>query len=246
MQFLLDGSVRVTADDDAPHELGAPAVLAFKNMLEGSPLRLTIRAVDRTVCLALRGDEFLTMLSDNIVMAQGLFRMLLDTPKARHWRTVYAPKLDSERVNERSLPLQPLEKVLMLRENPLLERATVPQLLELATVTREVSFAHGSVLFNETDPPALYYVIEGDIRLEGDAGGAIVARPGSTIGISETLAGVSLGLRAVVTRDGHALRIDHDDLFDVLGDHIDLLQGVFSALLQVQKPESVLDRVPQL
>jgi len=31
----------------------------------------------------------------------------------------------------------------------------------------------------------------------------------------------------------------------VLGDHIDLLQGVFSALLQLQKPESVLDRVPQ-
>ena len=39
-----------------------------------------------------RGDEFLTMLSDNIVLAQGLFRMLLDTPKAQHWRIVYAPE----------------------------------------------------------------------------------------------------------------------------------------------------------
>ena len=245
VQFLLDGSVRVSADDDAPHELGAPAVLAFENMLEGSPLRLTIRAIDRTVCLAVRGDVFLSMLSDNIVMAQGLFRMLLDTPKTRHWRTVYGPKPDAEPVTARSLPLQPIEKVLMLRENPLLERATVTQLLDLAAVTREVPLTHGSVLFNETDPPALYYVVNGEIRLDGDGASGVVASAGSTIGISETLAGVSLGRRAMVTRDGHALRLDHDELFDVLADHIDLLQGVFSALLQAQKPDMALDSAPR-
>ena len=175
VQFLLDGSVHVSADDDAAHELEAPAMLAFENMLEGSPLRLRIRAVDRTVCLALRGDEFLTMLSDNIVMAQGLFRMLLNTPKTQHWRTVYGPKPDSEPLTYRSLPLQPLEKVLVLRENPLLERATVSQLLELAAVTREVALASGSVLFNETDPPALYYVLNGEIRLDGDGASVAIA-----------------------------------------------------------------------
>ncbi len=241
VQFLLDGSVRVSADDDAPHELEAPAVLAFENMLEGSPLRLTIRAVDRTVCLALRGDEFLTMLSDNIVMAQGLFRMLLNTPKTQHWRTVYGPKPNSEPLTSRSLPLLPLEKVLVLRENPLLERATVSQLLELAAVTREVALTSGSVLFNETDPPALYYVLNGEIRLDSNGASAVIASAGSTIGISETLAGVSMDRRAVVTRDGLALRLDHDELFDVLADHIDLLQGVFSAMLQAHKPSMALD-----
>ena len=35
-------------------------------------------------------------------------------------------------------------------------------------------------------------------------------------------------------RDGHALRLDHDELFDVLSDHIDLLQGVFSGVLSGQ------------
>ncbi len=242
VQFLLDGAVRVSAEQDTSHELEAPAVLAFENMLEGSPLRLTIRAVDRTVCLAVRGDEFLTMLSDNIFMVQGLFRMLLDTPKTQHWRTVYGPKPDSQPVTFRSLPLQPLEKVLMIRENPLLERATVSQLLDLATVTREVSLTHGSVLFNETDPPALYYVLNGEIRLDGNESSAVIAGAGSTIGISETLAGVSLGRRAVVTRDGLALRLDHDDLFDVLADHVDLLQGVFRALLQAHHVnEAVFD-----
>jgi len=41
--------------------------------------------------------------------------------------------------------------------------------------------------------------------------------------------------RSVVARPSHArgraLRLDHEELFDVLGDHIDLLQSLFSGLL---------------
>ena len=40
-----------------------------------------------------------------------------------------------------------------------------------------------------------------------------------------------------MTRDGQALRLDHDELFDVLADHIDLLQGLFSGLLQANQAE---------
>ena len=68
--------------------------------------------------------------------------------------------------------------------------------------------------------------------------------PGSTIGVSETLAGVSLGRRATVTADGQALRLDHDELFDVLADHIDLLQGLFSGLLQANQAEPGLAERP--
>ncbi len=235
VQFLLEGSVRVSGGGRAPCDLAAPAALAFENMLEGSPLRHTICAADRAICLSLGGDEFLTMLSDNIVLAQGLFRMLLDTPKARQWRTVYTPPTEVEPATPRSLPLQPLEKVLLLRQNPLLERATVQQLLALAAIAREVPLTAGSVLFTETDPPAVYHVLTGEVRLEADGADPIVARPGSTIGVPETLAGVSLGRRATVTREGQAVRIDHDELFDVLADHIDLLQGLFSGLLRANE-----------
>ena len=58
-------------------------------------------------------------------------------------------------------------------------------------------------------------------------------------------AGVPLGRRAVVTRDGRALRLTHDELFDVLADHIDLLQGLFSGLLQAHKPTMALDSAPR-
>ena len=42
--------------------------------------------------LALDASDFLTMLSDNVVLAQGLFRMLLDRPKMQPWRVVYTPR----------------------------------------------------------------------------------------------------------------------------------------------------------
>ena len=72
----------------------------------------------------------------------------------------------------------------------------------------------------------------------------MIARPGSTIGVSETLAGVSLGRRATVTADGQALRLDFTELFDVLADHIDLLQGLFSGLLQASQSEAVPTEAP--
>ena len=236
VQFLLEGSVRESTQDDAPCDVEAPAALAFENVLEGSPLRHTIRAVGRTITLTLRGEDFLTMLSDNIVLAQGLFRMLLDLPRVRHWRTVYTPP-HGESVTPRSVPLQAVDKVLLLRQNPLLERATVNQLLDLVTITREVPLTAGVVVFKEIDPPGMYYMMTGEVRLEGDGVDPIVVGAGSTIGVSETLAGVALGRRAVVTRDGLALRLDHDELFTVLGDHIDLLQGLFSGLLHTQQTE---------
>ena len=44
-----------------------------------------------------------------------------------------------------------------------------------------------------------------------------------------------------MTREGQAVRLDHDELFDVLADHIDLLQGLFSGLLQANEAEAVFD-----
>ena len=244
VQFLLEGSVRLSGSNTAPADLDSPAALAFEEVLEGRPLGHTICAVDRTVSVALAGDEFLTMLSDNIELAQGLFRMLLDG-RARQGRTDYIPPPHAGQVAARE-PLQSIDKVLRLRQHPLLRRATVSQLLDLVAVTRDTPLGAGSVLFAEADQPAVYHVLTGEVCLEYDGAtgrAPIVAGPGATIGLSETLAGVSLGRRATVTRDGHALRIGHDDLFEVLADHIELLQGLFSGVLNATRSETELDQV---
>jgi hypothetical protein len=52
------------------------------------------------------------------------------------------------------------------------------------------------------------------------------------LGVAETLAGVGSGAAATVTRPGHALRLDREALFDVLGDDVDLMQELFSNVLR--------------
>jgi hypothetical protein len=150
---------------------------------------------------------------------------------------VYGPVLNGGSVPSHRPP-DPLEKVLVLRQNPLMVGATVKQLLALAGIARDVTLTAGSILFTDSDPPAVYCLLAGEVCLEGDAVTPVVAGPGSTVGMLETLAGVSLGRRAAATRDGYALRLDREELFDVLADHADLVQGLFSGLLQAKPPEA--------
>jgi CRP-like cAMP-binding protein len=243
VQFLLEGDVQLSAAGDAPREVAAPIALAFEEVLEGAPLGCTARAVDRAVTLALDGSDFLTMLSDNVVLAQGLFRVLLDRPKMQPWRVVYAPQAGA--AIPRGPSPQPIEIVLLLRQNPLLRRATVGQLLDLVAITREVELTAGRVLFAETDGPAVYHILAGEVSLEGDRAEERIVGSGCTIGLAETLAGVPLGRRSTVTHSGRALRIERDDLFDVLTDHVDLLQGLFSGVLSAGEPEAAVAEAPR-
>jgi hypothetical protein len=55
--------------------------------------------------------------------------------------------------------------------------------------------------------------------------------PGGTVGLMETLAGLPMAGRARVTTAGQALRLDQNRLFDVLADHVDLMQGLFSGVI---------------
>jgi hypothetical protein len=49
------------------------------------------------------------------------------------------------------------------------------------------------------------------------------------LGVAATLAGAPWRRRGVAERAGRALVIGRDDLFDVLTDHVDLLQRLFGA-----------------
>ena len=119
---------------------------------------------------------------------------------------------------------------------PLLTRATPPQLRALIEVAAEVPMTEGTVLVEPGDAPAVIQVVDGELRLE-TAGGVTVVLPGMTLGVADTLSGGAASARAVVTRSGRALRVERDDLFAVLTDHIDLMQGVFSEVLALPRKE---------
>ena len=63
----------------ATSDVAAPAALGFEELLEGSPMASTITAAERAITLSLTADEFLALLSENVELAEGIFRMLIAT-----------------------------------------------------------------------------------------------------------------------------------------------------------------------
>ena len=226
--FLLEGGAG-TIDGATPgSEILPPAVIGFEDVLQGTALRSTVRALEPTVCFRIAADDFMTMVSDNVLLAQSLFGLLLagDGP-----RVPFSPP--SRTSPDRTAP-GAATAARFLRQDPLLSRASAAQLLALTAVAPEVPLKAGAVLFDVGTPPAVYQIVQGEVLLEHPVTGTLLAPPGATIGVADTLAGTASGWRATVTRDGQALRLDRDELFAVLADHVDLMQGLFSGVLSLR------------
>jgi hypothetical protein len=226
--FLLEGTVCLNGDATT---VSAPATLCLADVLDGRTIRHDAVVTAPIAGLALDSSRFLTMLSDNIAMARGLFRMLLDEGVLEAEAAPATGAASAARPAGRVVG--PVEKARLLRLIPLFSRATVEQLSHLVAVTREVRLEDGDVLWHDQGEPAILQVLEGEVLIEGGGPARRPYGPGSTMGLTDTLTGSPARGRAVVTREGRALRIGRDDLFSVLADQGELLQGVFGAVLEV-------------
>jgi ATP/ADP translocase/CRP-like cAMP-binding protein/HEAT repeat protein len=232
--FLLEGGAR-TVDGLAAHSpIVPPAVIGFEDVLQGTPLRSTVRAIEPTVCFRIAADDFMTMVSDNVLLAQSLFGLLLANDRPR---VPFAPP--PRLLADHAAP-GAVTAARLLQQDPLLSRASAAQLLALTAVAPEVPLKSGDVLFDVGTPPAVYQIVQGEVRLEHPGAEAAVAPAGATIGVADTLAGTASGWRATVTTDGRALRLDRDELFSVLADHVDLMQGLFCGVIALRGSETKL------
>ena len=230
LQFLIDGEVKV----DNGARIVAPGPLAFEELLAGRPVGSAMSAVDVAVTLSLTQDEFLTLAFDNIDVAHGLFRLVLSNRGGVDLSGVTKGIMPDVSAGQASDGLQPMERALLLQASPLTAGATTAQVMRLAMIAREVPLTAGSVLVQETDDPAIYLVVSGALRIDAPGAQPQTARTGDAVGLYETLTDTRFEARVTVVEPGVALRIDDRDLFDLLAADVELLQGMFRALLDVE------------
>ena len=234
VELLIAGSVRRAVAAGDGEALRAPGVLGLEEVLQGAPTTRPTWANEPSVCLRIEAADFVAMVSDDVLLAQGLFRLLLPPADDPHDRSpAHVPAV--------TLPgtaLQPFDEAMLLRHHPLLERAAAAELLALVGTGRKLSFENGAVLFHEDDPAALCLVLEGALRLESTGAAPIVAGPGGTLLVAETLAGAPAGWRVTAEEPSRVLRAERDDVFAVLSDRVDLLQDLFSGALATGSPGS--------
>jgi ATP:ADP antiporter, AAA family len=232
IQFLLNGRVRITRPGGESHQIDAPAVLAFQEALEERPLEETIETLDLSVYLALSSEEMRSLLSENSDLVVGLFQMLYRDSCAE--QIVVKGRVPVCSALPTSGSLNRVEKGMVLKSIPIFSLMSADEIVVLASIAGEMRLSAGEPLIAEADRPAIYALISGEMSIEESGKLPILAVPSDIIGIYETLARVDFAFRARVTQDGIALRIDHEDLFDLLAQRSDLLRRILSALFHSQ------------
>jgi CRP-like cAMP-binding protein len=236
IHILLDGRVTTAGRDSAASTVDAPAALAFVEAMAGLPMPETIRTAGSAVTLVLTVEELRTLLADNTDLVRGLFATLAERSEGPV-RAVHSTGAVSELAQLASGGLTAIDRVFALKYVPLFQRVSADEMQQLAMVAAPVKMTAGSVLFPESAPPALWLLLTGEVSLESSSGQPPAAvRSGDTIGSADTMAGRSLGRAAKVVADGIALKIDREDLFDVLGERPDLLRQMFAGMFKRERP----------
>jgi len=124
-----------------------------------------------------------------------------------------------------------IERVVFLQGVELLGSCSAEQLLQMAAIADERSFAKGDIIYRSSEPAdAIFLLVDGKVRLAagGDSVSSIV--PGGAFGVLDVLRGQLRTLDAEVDADCRLLVIEAEDFFDLLSNNIEIVRALFRHL----------------
>jgi HEAT repeat protein/CRP-like cAMP-binding protein len=236
IHVLLDGRVTASGREGSSSAIEAPAALGFVEALAGLPMPETYRTSGSAVTLVMTVEELRTLLADNTDLVSGLFATLAEQSEEGE-RMVRDTQARGELEQIANGGLTAIDRVFALQYIPLFRRVSVEEMQHIAAIATPVEMNVGTVLAPASAPPALWLLLTGEVSLDSAKGEPLLtARGGEIIGSANTMAGKNLGRSIKVTRGGFALKIDRDDLFDVLGERPDLLRQMFAGMFRRERP----------
>ena len=126
-----------------------------------------------------------------------------------------------------------IQIVVALQSCDLFSFCRAEEILRIAGIAKERNLDVGKVIYERNAPAEeLYAVVHGQVRLEGEQGGAETAGPLQTFGVREILCGRLRGETAVAEESTLALAIEAEDFFDLLANNIDIVKALFRHLLR--------------
>ncbi len=126
-----------------------------------------------------------------------------------------------------------IQMVVYLQEVDLFTYCNAEQMMRIAGIARQRSFAEGERIYAPGDPAeAMYCVVEGSVRLrtEGGAERSVGAR--ETFAVSEILSDRLRSEEAWAEGPIMALEIDAEDFFDLLSNNVEIVKALFRQLLR--------------
>jgi AAA family ATP:ADP antiporter len=241
LHVLLDGEVTLTGEGKPAATLHAPAAIGFMEALQSKPMRRTVRTANVAVTLSITAEELRTQLAYNPELVRGLFANMADRASCAGFGQVFPTGAGPELERLAADGLQPVEKVLAIERVPVFSQLSPEEARYLAAIAHTLAMVQGTPLFRAADPPSTWLILSGEVTLDAtEASPPLVARGGDAVGSFCALAGPRVGRNAQVTRSGVALRIDRDELFELLGDRPEMLRQLFAGMIEAADPTSVV------
>ena len=124
-----------------------------------------------------------------------------------------------------------IEKVLLLQEVDIFENTTTQDLALIAAITEEYSYETDQVIYSEGDASdSMFVVVSGMVKLSHTGKTLLDAGKKSVFGTWALFDDEPRVVTATVQETAHLLRIDRDDFYELLSDHIHITQGIMKTM----------------
>ena len=126
-----------------------------------------------------------------------------------------------------------IERVLLLQGVDLFSNVTTQQLSFIAAIAEEMAMESGTVLYRENDAPdGLYVVISGAVVVSRDGDTIDRIGPNAPFGVWALFDDQPRLTNAEVSEASRLLFVPREEFYEVLADHVDIVQGIFKQLVQ--------------
>ncbi|MGH1362559.1 MAG: Crp/Fnr family transcriptional regulator [Calditrichia bacterium] len=126
-----------------------------------------------------------------------------------------------------------IEKVIFLQNVDVFSDVPTEDLSYLAAIAEEVPYSADEIIYRESEnSDALYLVLEGHVRLHQGDREITTAGPKEAFGTWALFDEAPRVVTATPTSECLLLRIDKEDFFDLLSDHIQITRGVFKTAVK--------------
>ena len=244
LYLLLDGRVELTTADEDPWVMTPGAGFGILDAELGRRYSRDARAITDARTLVARIEDWLDLFEDNAELIPKRIEMLaagvrdygrrVDPPGGFPPPEIIPPRASSMPLSADgdARELNPFERLVALRDCPMLERAPTQALIQLARVATPRIFRVGETLVSEGQSQEALFVV---------VSGTLIARGGepevhAAFGPSD-LAGGYLGLgqggwpvTLEAATDGCLLAINYVDLYDVVEDHFQAGRSILAYL----------------
>lgn len=125
-----------------------------------------------------------------------------------------------------------IEKVIFLQNVDVFDQVPTEQLVYVAAIAEEVTFADQAEVYHEQEPAdALYLVLDGAVRLHRDGREITVAKAREAFGTWALFDESPRVATATTLEESHLLRINRDDFVDLLAENVHITEGVLKTVV---------------